>query len=367
MLKIFLAGDVMLGRGIDQILPHPGNPELYERYMAMATDYVTLAEHLHGPIQRPVGYPYIWGDALSSLDRHAVNVRIINLETAVTTSLDPEPKGINYKMHPRNAHVLKAFKVDCCALANNHVLDWGRPGLIETIGSLEQLGVATAGAGRNRAEAEAPAVLNTADGQRVLVFSAAAITSGAPEEWAARNHRPGVCLLDDLSIARAQAIAQRIAAVKQPGDIAVFSIHWGGNWGYEISEDEVAFAHALVDSANVDIVHGHSSHHPKAIEVYRDKLILYGCGDFLNDYEGIEGYEEFRGDLALAYIAAIDPVRGGRLTELIITPFQIRNFQLRQASAEDRLWIQNVLTRESARFETRLEPAGSHDLELDWR
>lgn len=367
MLKVFLAGDVMLGRGIDQILSHPGNPKLYESYMAMATGYVTLAETLHGPIPRPVSDAYIWGDALSSLDLHAVNFRIINLETAVTTSHDPEPKGINYKMHPRNANVLKAFKVDCCALANNHVLDWGRQGLIQTIDSLEQIGVATAGAGRNLAGAEAAAILDMSGGARLLVFSAASKTSGVPGAWAALGNRPGVFLLDDLSMIGAQAIAQRIAATRLPGDIVVFSIHWGGNWGYEISAEEVAFAHALVDRANVDIVHGHSSHHPKAIEVYRDKLILYGCGDFLNDYEGIEGYEEFRGDLALAYIATIDPARGGRLTELTITPFQIRNFRLRKASIEDRLWIQNVLSRESARFETRLESADSHDLRLDWR
>jgi poly-gamma-glutamate capsule biosynthesis protein CapA/YwtB (metallophosphatase superfamily) len=367
MQKIFLAGDVMLGRGIDQILPHPGNPELYERNMAMATDYVTLAETRHGPIQRPVGYTYIWGDALSSLDRYAVNARIINLETAVTTSADPEPKGINYKMHPRNMAALNAFKVDCCVLANNHVLDWGQQGLLQTIESLGQCGIAAAGAGRNRAAAEAAAILWPAGGERVLVFSAAAVTSGVPEEWAARNHRPGVWLLDDLSIASAQTIVQRVAAVKRPGDIAVFSIHWGGNWGYEISQEEVAFAHALVDMANIDIVHGHSSHHPKAIEVYRGKLILYGCGDFLNDYEGIEGYEKFRGDLALGYIAEFDSSHGGRLMDLTLTPFQIRNFRLQQASQQDRLWLQNILTRECARFEAWLEPSGHHDLRLNWQ
>ena len=60
-------------------------------------------------------------------------------------------------------------------------------------------------------------------------------------------------------------------------------------------------AHSLLDEAGVDVIHGHSSHHVKGIEVYKGKAILYGCGDFLTDYEGIQGYEEFRDDLVLMY------------------------------------------------------------------
>ena len=74
----------------------------------------------------------------------------------------------------------------------------------------------------------------------------------------------------------------------------VASVHWGSNWGYDIPREQTVFAHRLIDEAGVDIIHGHSSHHVRAIEVYKDRLILYGCGDFLNDYEGISGYEEFR-------------------------------------------------------------------------
>ena len=57
-------------------------------------------------------------------------------------------------------------------------------------------------------------------------------------------------------------------------------------------------------------MHGHSSHHVKAIEVFRGRLILYGCGDFLTDYEGVGGYEEFRGDLALMYFVELDSGTG---------------------------------------------------------
>ena len=75
-------------------------------------------------------------------------------------------------------------------------------------------------------------------------------------------------------------------------------------------------------------------HHVKAIEAYRDRLILYGCGDFLNDYEGISGYEEFRGDLALMYFASVDAASGG-LVELDLTPLQIRHFRQSRTTLTD--------------------------------
>ncbi len=87
----------------------------------------------------------------------------------------------------------------------------------------------------------------------------------------------------------------------------VVSIHWGGNWGYGIPGEQRQFAHRLIDQAGVDVVHGHYSHHAKGIEVYHDKLILYGCGDFLNDYEGISGQERFRGERTMNWSLQLTP------------------------------------------------------------
>ena len=88
-LVLFLGGDVMLGRGIDQILEHPSDPELYEPYVKDAVHYVQLAESVSGPIPRSVSPSYVWGDLLPELDQRSVDVRIVNLETAVTRSHDP--------------------------------------------------------------------------------------------------------------------------------------------------------------------------------------------------------------------------------------------------------------------------------------
>ncbi len=364
IVKMFLAGDVMLGRGIDQILPYPGDPTLYERYMPSAEDYVRLAENVHGHIPRQVAPAYVWGDALAELDRYAPDLRIVNLETAVTTSKSHEPKGINYRMNPRNAETLRAFRIDCCTLANNHVLDWGRKGLIETIESMNGICIAATGAGRNEAEAQTPAILNVADGVRVLVFAAAMPTSGVPAKWAAGEKKAGISFLKDMSNTSVDAVAHRIASLKGPGDIAALSLHWGTNWGYRISQEEIAFAHALMDHAGVDLLHGHSSHHAKAVELYRGKLILYGCGDFINDYEGIPGHKGYRSDLALAYLASLDAANGGHLNALSIIPFQIRNFQLRSASSEDANWLQDTLTRESCHFGVRFVASDTRELKL---
>jgi poly-gamma-glutamate synthesis protein (capsule biosynthesis protein) len=64
---LFVCGDVMTGRGIDQILPHPGDPRLYEPYVHDARDYLRLAEATHGPIRHPVAEDYVWGAALEEL------------------------------------------------------------------------------------------------------------------------------------------------------------------------------------------------------------------------------------------------------------------------------------------------------------
>lgn len=125
-ITLFVCGDVMTGRGIDQVLPHPGNPVLYEPYMKSATGYVQIAEEVNGPIQKPVDFSYIWGDALAELARVKPDARIINLETSVTQSDEAESKSINYRMHPANIPCISAAHIDCCTLANNHMLEIGR-------------------------------------------------------------------------------------------------------------------------------------------------------------------------------------------------------------------------------------------------
>lgn len=367
-ISIFLCGDVMTGRGIDQILPHPGDPALVEAYVHDAREYVRLAERASGPIPRPVAPEYIWGDALEELERAETDLRIINLETSITTSDAAWPrKAVRYRMHPENIDCLTTARVDCCCLANNHVLDWGYGGLTETLRALDAVGIARAGAGESTDEAAAPVLLEVAGKGRVLVFSLGSPTSGIPAQWSAAGDRPGVYLVEDLSEAAVQRLAGQIPRYRasgEPGTVVVASIHWGGNWGYEIPAEQIRFAHQLVD-AGVDLVHGHSSHHVKGIEVYRDRLIMYGCGDFLDDYEGIHGYEEFRHDLRLMYLAKLD-AEEGRLLEARLVPLQVRRFRLQRADPTDERWLGDLLNRLSKPFGTQVNLHEDHSLRVRW-
>ena len=355
-LTLFLCGDVMLGRGIDQILPHSLPPLLYETYVRDARRYLELAEAANGAMARPVPLAYVWGDALRELAQRRPAARIINLETSVTRSDRPWPKGINYRMHPANVGCLAAADIDCCVLANNHVLDWEREGLRETLATLAKAGVRTAGAGADLEAAQAPAVLRLPDGQRLLVFAAATEDSGVPDSWRANASRSGVNQLPDLSAKRVAQIAALVRRARRPGDRVVFSVHWGGNWGFSVQARQRDFAHGLIEEAGVDVVHGHSSHHVKAVEVFRDRLILYGCGDFLNDYEGIEGHAEYRGELGFMYFPTLDGV--GRLVELQLVPTRIRRFRVERAAGGDRRWLLEVARREYGRFGCDVEETG---------
>src|SRR5881227_2797261 len=365
-LRLFLCGDVMTGRGIDQALSHPVNPILYEPYVRDAREYVALAEKANGLIPRPLSTDYIWGDALRELERARIDLRIANFETAITSAEAPWPeKGIHYRMHPQNIGCLASAKISAGALANNHVLDWGYDGLSETLKTLDAAGIAHAGAGNDAEDAMQPAALDTAGNGRLLLFSFGSRTSGIPEDWKATSISPGVNLLDGFSETTAARAADQMRAYQQPGDLIIASIHWGSNWGYEIPRDQIAFAHRLIEEG-IAIVHGHSSHHVKAIEVFKGRLILYGCGDFLTDYEGISGYEMFRGDLALMYLIELDS-RGGELLSARLVPMHMRRFRLERTSAADAGQLCDLLNALGAPFGTQVRRGEDNSLSLEWR
>jgi poly-gamma-glutamate capsule biosynthesis protein CapA/YwtB (metallophosphatase superfamily) len=357
-MKVLLAGDVMLGRGIDQILPFPAPPKIYEGYCTSALDYVAFAERRNGPIPRKVAPGYIWGDMLAEMDARRPDLRIINLETAITLSEQYMPKGINYRMNPANFRCLEAAGIDCCVLANNHVLDWGPEGLEETLNTLEGARIFNAGAGRDAREAATPAALRLESGRRLLVHAVACPSSGVPGRWAARADRPGVHFLTGHVDRSARELADRIARDRGPGDIVAVSIHWGGNWGYDIGEEERELAHFFIEEAQVDFIHGHSSHHPKGVEIHHNRAILYGCGDLINDYEGISGHAAFRPDLVCAFVLGLEP--DGAFAGLELLPFRLRRFRLERAGEQDRHWLAGTLDRECRKLGTGvvLDPGG---------
>jgi poly-gamma-glutamate synthesis protein (capsule biosynthesis protein) len=358
-LTLALAGDVMLGRGIDQILSHPCSPELHEPYVRSAVDYVRLAERRCGRIGRPVDPAYVWGDALEALA--AADLRIVNLETAVTRRGEPAPKGIHYRTAPEHVAVLRAARIDAVSLANNHVLDWGPDGLLDTLAALDAAGILPCGAGTDLAEATASATLAAGE-RRVRLIAAGTTSSGIGPEQAAGPAHAGVHLLDQLDASEVARLGRIAEAGRRPGDLVVASLHWGGNWGHDVPVDHRAFARSLVEEAGVDVVHGHSSHHPMAVEVHRGRPILYGCGDLVNDYEGIAGHEAYRSELVLVWRVTFV---GDELSELRLIPFRLRRLRLERAADDDVAWLADTLDTVSAPLGTRVVRDGD-DLVARW-
>jgi poly-gamma-glutamate synthesis protein (capsule biosynthesis protein) len=365
-ITLFLSGDVMTGRGIDQVMAHPVDPVLQEPWVKSALDYVSLAEQRNGPIPRPVDGAYIWGDALAMLEAHSPEVRIINLETAISERGQPWPhKGINYRMAPAHVDCLTVPSIDCCVLANNHTLDYAAEGLIETLEALAGAGIRVAGAGRDAASAEAPAAIDVSGGKRVVIFAVGAASSGIPHDWSATVDRPGVAWVDGLGDRDIDSVVRRIEAATSRSDIVILSVHWGPNWGYGIPVSHRRFAHALIEQAGVDVVHGHSSHHPLGVEVYAGRPILYGCGDLINDYEGIRGHEEYRTELRLLYFVTVDG--RGALQRLRVIPVRARRFRLETAGGDDVAWVESLLAREGRTLGTGADALdGTHAVDIRW-
>jgi len=371
-ITLFLAGDVMTGRGIDQILPVPGDPTLHQRDVKDARDYVRWAEELHGPIPRPAGFDYIWGDALGVCEEARPDLRIVNLETAVTSrSAHLRNRPIHFRMNPGNVPCLQAAGIDACSLANNHALDWMQTGLDDTRRYLREAGIATAGAGPDAEAAFAPAILPVDDRCRVRFYALAATSSGVEPFMQATAGRPGLAIVAEYLPDSLNTLTDRIRREKQKGDLVVVSIHWGGNWGYSIPQAHRTFAKELI-AAGTDVVHGHSSHHAKGIEVIGNRPVLYGCGDFIDDYEGIpakpvdpERRSKYRHELILMYFVTLDRY-SGQLKSMRMRPMRIRNFRLQHASAEEAAWLQARLDRECRKLSTSVAGRDDGYLHLGW-
>ena len=347
-LRLLLGGDLMLGRGIDQQMPEHCDPTLHEALVRDARDYARLAERLHGPMPTPFQPCTPWGQSLAWMEQFSPELRLVNLETAITTSPRPWPgKGVHFRMHPANITALQAARLDGCSLANNHSLDWGFNGLAETLRCLRQAGIQSAGAGHSPHQAQRPARWQLGDGRALLLFAWAFTSSGVPPVWAALPGRPGMALLGGINNGSVKWLCRCIHRQRRPGERGVVSLHWGGNWVPVVPEQHRWLARQLIELAGVDVVFGHSSHHPLPLEIHQGRLILYGCGDLINDYEGLPPHGPWRSDLVCLYGLEMER-RSGALTALAIQPFQLRGFQLQEASVADRQLLEQQLGLEAS-------------------
>lgn len=323
-LNLFLGGDVMLGRAVDQLFKYKNDATLYESYVKIATYYLPDAMKRFITLNGYVDDDYVWGDLLTSKLFRNADLKIINLETSVTTSRDHQNKAVLYKMHPGNINVIKVAGIDYCNLANNHVLDWGMAGLMETMATLKRNHIAFGGIGV-LAVASSPTVLQVKN-RKIYIYSFGDVDSGVPLDWAATDKSNGVDLVVTSNPATKIAVARHITKTSRDADLVIVSIHWGSNWGFEVPKYHQEFAHYLIDAAHVDLIHGHSSHHFRPIEVYNNKLILYGCGDLINDYETIGDHDAYFPHVNIAYYPSYNLSR--QLIGLTLVPYTLKNLQL---------------------------------------
>ncbi|KAL1987065.1 hypothetical protein VTN96DRAFT_4939 [Rasamsonia emersonii] len=386
--RLNFLGDVMLGRLIDQLFPqHVYNPE--------EASIVAAFRQRHPKLQGEYTPAHPWGSTLPLLQQADLN--LINLETSATTHDEPWPnKAFNYRMHPANAAAaLQRARIDYASLANNHTLDFGPEGLVETAWTLKKARIAFAGAGETTEEAISPAILALPRGERgsreggqredpASRPSHTKTSAGGEEQeqkqeddkqthaihvWSASDHPrdwasvPTFHLIDYSASTRSRLkrlLTERPrpeanTASTRPA-LKIFSVHWGPNYTWEPLSEIRALAHFLIDECDVDIVHGHSSHHVQGVERPRPgKLIIYGCGDFVDDYALTE---RFRNDLGAVWRVNVreeeeeetNEQSGKRLrlrpSTLEIFPTRIQHFQahLLDRSDPDHDWVRERIT-----------------------
>jgi poly-gamma-glutamate capsule biosynthesis protein CapA/YwtB (metallophosphatase superfamily) len=315
MITLALVGDVMLGRRVNEALRtlRPEQP---------------------------------WGDVLPLLV--SADLRIVNLECALTDHERPwtrTPKVFHFRADPSAIEVLRAARVDCCSLANNHTLDFEERGLLDTLEHLKAAGIRYAGAGLDREEAARPALL-TAWSDRPNRVAMLAFTDNEPP-FAAGSDRPGT---NYLPVSLAPEVLHRVeatvTAVREAGaETVVFSNHWGPNMVQRPSVLFRQFAHAVIDRG-ADIYYGHSAHIFQGVEIYRSKPILYDTGDFIDDYVVDP---RLRNDRSFLFKISLE---GGEFRRLELSPVTLPYARVQLAKGSEQEAILDLMERLSGELGT---------------
>ena len=268
---------------------------------------------------KTVGPAYPWGDTLTVLRR--ADLRIANLECVLADGGVPAPgKIFTFRSDAKNVRSLVAAHIDVVSLANNHVLDFGTAALMEMLPQLDRHGIQHAGAGADRDAARRPVsrrVGGVAVGFRAFTDN--------QEDWDAGPGSPGVYFVPISGPGQSvQELLRLVRHTKSLVQLLIVSAHWGGNWGSEPPPEHRALARELID-AGADVVFGHSPHIARGVEVYRNRPVLYGAGDFVDDY-AVDPDE--RNDRSFVFLLESD---GGMPRRLQLFPTVIADFQARLA------------------------------------
>ena len=283
-----------------------------------------------------ISYP--WGNILPLLKENDLN--IINLETTLTKSKLAVPKVFNFKSDPEHIETLVQGHIDVVTLANNHALDFSDEGLFETIKMLDNKNIKYVGAGVNENEARKLIIIK----KKNIRIGIIGYTDNEPD-WKAGKEKPGI---NFIRVGDIERVKQDITRVRDKVDMLVVTLHWGPNMRQKPTQKFIDFAHSLVDNG-VDIVHGHSAHIFQGIEVYKNKIIMYDTGDFVDDYMVTPGLRNDTSFLFRIYTTK------ERLEKIELIPVLISNMQVNIAPPNLALQILEKMKRLSAEFNTLVE------------
>jgi poly-gamma-glutamate synthesis protein (capsule biosynthesis protein) len=307
-MRLGLAGDTMLGRGVAERLS------------------TAPPESLFSP-------------ELVEVAREA-DLFVLNLECAISDRGRPWPdpaKPFFFRAPPVAVEALVHLGVDCVTLANNHALDFGAEALLDTLAHLRAAGIAAVGAGEEVESARAPAVLERA-GFRLAVVG----FSDHPEDYAAGPARPGIAFADLRGEDVPRWALELVAA--QAADGVLVTPHWGPNMTAEPVPPVRAAAQALV-AAGASLVAGHSAHVFHGVQ----GSVLFDLGDFLDDY-AVDPV--LRNDLGLLFLVTLD---GSGPERLEAVPLELDFCHTRLAEGESAAWIRDRFRRACAALGTAVD------------
>lgn len=295
------------------------------------------------------GYAYPWGDTLPLL--RDADLVCVNLECALTRntrrwSEDPA-KPFFFRADPEAVETLRIGNVRFAAIANNHIVDFGTEGLLETVAVLDDAGIAHAGAGRDIESASAPAMLS-AGGCDVAVVALA----DYPEAWCATADSPGMCFTPiSLGSEHLGRVARAVERARVAADFVIVSMHWGPNMRLRPPPLFRDFARAVID-AGADVFWGHSAHVLQGVELHDGRPILYDTGDFIDDYAVDPA---LRNDFTALFLLRVRPPVVERIT---LVPMLIGDMQVTRAEGAARALVARRIGMLCGEMGTALEDLG---------
>ncbi|NNM82484.1 MAG: CapA family protein [Burkholderiales bacterium] len=316
--RILLAGDVMLGRLVGKAIGKKGS-----------------------------SWP------LGSLEPvfHGADAILFNLECAITSSKkiwNGPPKAFYFGAPESAVQALIACEFTAASLANNHLLDFGYRGMLDTLQLLDDAGILHAGAGRNASEAAKPAFF-----ERKGISFGLISCCDHQQDFSAGEDSPGIRFLDLSDEKTALEKLREDFGMVSGCDWPILSLHWGPNLVDHPSEGFRRIARSAIDMG-FRLIHGHSAHVFHGVEMYRGSPIFYSCGDLVDDYL-VDPH--FRNDHQLIFDLSLE--RKG-MKSLSFHPVLIECCRASPATGKSRVWIAREMARRCEELGTRV----SEDLRI---